>query len=105
MEAMPDLSVPSRHALQEAVLTPRFDAADFQMIDALDIDKNGLRDKFGWIKDEFALDNKKSHFRRNEGFLADMTPQIATPANAWRGLQGFPNYPGPDHMLRVAAAD
>ncbi|MBX0326370.1 magnesium-protoporphyrin IX monomethyl ester (oxidative) cyclase [Oscillochloris sp. ZM17-4] len=70
MEAMPDLSVTTRHALQEAVLTPRFYTTDFKAIDALDIDKNGLRDEFEWIKDEFAHDYNKGHFKRNEEFLA-----------------------------------
>jgi len=71
MEAMPDLSVTTRHALQEAVLTPRFYTTDFKAIDALDIDKNGLRDEFEWVKAEFQYDYNKNHFRRNEEFLAN----------------------------------
>lgn len=70
MEAMPDLSVTTRHALQEAVLTPRFYTTDFKAIDALDIDKNGLRDEFEWVRGEFEHDYNREHFRRNEEFLA-----------------------------------
>ncbi|NTU80062.1 MAG: magnesium-protoporphyrin IX monomethyl ester (oxidative) cyclase [Chloroflexales bacterium] len=71
MEQMPDLSITTRHALQEAILTPRFYTTDFKAIDALDIDKNGLRDEFEWIRGEFAHDYNKGHFKRNEEFLAD----------------------------------
>lgn len=56
MEQMPDLSITTRHALQEAILTPRFYTTDFRAIDALDIDKNGLRDEFEWVRGEFAHD-------------------------------------------------
>lgn len=69
MEQMPDLSMTTRHALQEAVLTPRFYTTDFKAIDALDIDKNGLRDEFEWIRAEFEHDYNRTHFKRNEEFL------------------------------------
>jgi magnesium-protoporphyrin IX monomethyl ester (oxidative) cyclase len=71
MEQMPDLSITTRHALQEAMLTPRFYTTDFKAIDALDIDRNGLRDEFEWIRAEFEHDYNKGHFRRNEEFLAN----------------------------------
>jgi magnesium-protoporphyrin IX monomethyl ester (oxidative) cyclase len=69
MEQMPDLSLTTKHALQEAVLTPRFYTTDYKAIDALDIDKNGLRDEFEWIKAEFEHDYNRGHFKRNEEFL------------------------------------
>jgi len=71
MEQMPDLSVTTRHALQEAILTPRFYTTDFKAIDALDIDRNGLRDEFEWIREEFERDYNRNHFKRNEEFLAN----------------------------------
>jgi magnesium-protoporphyrin IX monomethyl ester (oxidative) cyclase len=71
MMQMPGEFTPTtQHALQEAVLTPRFYTTDFKAIDRLDIDKNGLRDEFNWIRDEFARDYNKGHFVRNEEFLA-----------------------------------
>jgi magnesium-protoporphyrin IX monomethyl ester (oxidative) cyclase len=79
MEQMPDLSMTTRHALQEAVLTPRFYTTDFKAIDALDIDKNGLREEFEWIKDEFAHDYNKNHFKRNEEFLANFDDMPVRP--------------------------
>jgi magnesium-protoporphyrin IX monomethyl ester (oxidative) cyclase len=69
MEMMPDLSRTTNHALKEAILTPRFYTTDFKAIDALDIDRLGLREEFEWIRDEFAHDYNKNHFRRNEEFL------------------------------------
>ncbi len=79
MEQMPNLSMTTRHALQEAVLTPRFYTTDFKAIDALDIDKNGLRDEFEWIKDEFAHDYNRHHFKRNEEFLANFDDMPVRP--------------------------
>ncbi|MEM8531953.1 MAG: magnesium-protoporphyrin IX monomethyl ester (oxidative) cyclase [Chloroflexota bacterium] len=66
---MPELSGTTRHALQEAVLSPRFYTTDFAAIDNLNID--GLRDEFEWIRDEFARDYNKGHFVRNEEFVAN----------------------------------
>lgn len=79
MEQMPDLSVTTRHALQEAVLTPRFYTTDFKAIDGLDIDKQGLRDEFNWIRDEFAHDYNRTHFRRNEEFLENFDDMPVRP--------------------------
>ncbi len=79
MEQMPDLSMTTRHALQEAVLTPRFYTTDFKAIDALDIDKNGLRDEFEWIRAEFEHDYNRTHFRRNEEFLANFDEMPVRP--------------------------
>lgn len=66
---MPELSVTTRHAMQEAILNPRFYTTDFAQIDRLKIDH--LRDEFDWIRDEFARDYNKGHFVRNEEFLAN----------------------------------
>ncbi|NOK58384.1 MAG: magnesium-protoporphyrin IX monomethyl ester (oxidative) cyclase [Chloroflexi bacterium AL-W] len=66
---MPELSGTTRHALQEAVLSPRFYTTDFAAIDRLNID--ALRDEFEWIRDEFAHDYNKGHFVRNEEFNAN----------------------------------
>jgi magnesium-protoporphyrin IX monomethyl ester (oxidative) cyclase len=66
---MPELSVTTRHALQEAVLSPRFYTTDFAAIDRLKIDH--LRDEFDWIRNEFARDYNKGHFVRTDAFLAD----------------------------------
>ncbi|GAB4439931.1 MAG: magnesium-protoporphyrin IX monomethyl ester (oxidative) cyclase [Chloroflexi bacterium OHK40] len=71
MEQMPDLSVTTRHALQESAISPRFYTTDYKAIDALDIDKNGLRDEFEWIREEFEHDYNRTHFKRNEEFLAN----------------------------------
>ena len=72
MMQMPGEFTPTtRHALQEAVLSPRFYTTDFKAIDRLDIDKNGLRDEFEWIRGEFERDYNKGHFVRNEEFSAD----------------------------------
>lgn len=66
---MPELSGTTRHALKEAVLTPRFYTTDFAAIDRLRIDR--LRDEFEWIRAEFAHDYNKGHFVRNEEFMAN----------------------------------
>jgi magnesium-protoporphyrin IX monomethyl ester (oxidative) cyclase len=74
---MPELSVTTSHALQEAVLSPRFYTTDFAAIDALQIDH--LRDEFEWIKGEFARDYNKGHFIRTAEFQNDFS---AMPARA-----------------------
>ena len=79
MEQMPDLSMTTKHALQETAISPRFYTTDFKAIDALDIDKNGLRDEFEWIKNEFAHDYNRTHFKRNEEFLADFDDMPVRP--------------------------
>ncbi len=66
---MPELSGTTRHALKEAILTPRFYTTDFAAIDRLKID--ALRDEFEWIRAEFEHDYNKGHFVRNEEFLAN----------------------------------
>lgn len=58
----------TRHAIQEAVLSPRFYTTDFAAIDRLKVDH--MRDEFEWIRDEFARDYNKGHFVRNDEFLA-----------------------------------
>jgi magnesium-protoporphyrin IX monomethyl ester (oxidative) cyclase len=69
MEMPGEFSSTTRHALKEAILTPRFYTTDFKAIDALDIDKNGLRDEFNWVRDEFAHDYNRQHFKRTDEFL------------------------------------
>ncbi|MFN3372677.1 MAG: magnesium-protoporphyrin IX monomethyl ester (oxidative) cyclase, partial [Chloroflexus sp.] len=54
MEMPGEFSRTTRHALKEAILSPRFYTTDFKAIDKLEIDRNGLRDEFDWIRDEFA---------------------------------------------------
>jgi magnesium-protoporphyrin IX monomethyl ester (oxidative) cyclase len=65
----PGMSFTTRHALQEAMLTPRFYTTDFDQIDRLNIEH--LRDEFDWIRNEFAHDYNRNHFVRNEEFLAN----------------------------------
>lgn len=66
---MPELSVTTSHALQEAVLSPRFYTTDFAAIDRLKI--GHMRDEFEWIRGEFARDYNKGHFVRTDAFLSD----------------------------------
>jgi magnesium-protoporphyrin IX monomethyl ester (oxidative) cyclase len=66
---MAELSGTTRHALQEAVLSPRFYTTDFAAIDRLKIEH--LRNEFDWIRDEFARDYNRHHFVRNAEFQAD----------------------------------
>lgn len=80
MMQMPGEFTPTTsHALQEAVLSPRFYTTDFKAIDRLDIDKNGLRDEFEWIRHEFERDYNKGHFVRNDEFLADFDDMPVRP--------------------------
>jgi magnesium-protoporphyrin IX monomethyl ester (oxidative) cyclase len=79
MEQMPDLSITTKHALQETAISPRFYTTDYKAIDALDIDKNGLRDEFEWIRAEFEHDYNKGHFKRNEEFLANFDEMPVRP--------------------------
>ena len=79
MEQMPDLSLTTKHALQESVISPRFYTTDFKAIDNLDIDKNGLRDEFEWIKAEFEHDYNRTHFKRSEEFLQDFDDMPVRP--------------------------
>jgi magnesium-protoporphyrin IX monomethyl ester (oxidative) cyclase len=70
MMQMPGEFTPTtQHALQEAVLSPRFYTTDFKAIDRLHIDH--MRDEFEWIRGEFEHDYNKGHFVRNEEFTAD----------------------------------
>ncbi|MBA3946650.1 MAG: magnesium-protoporphyrin IX monomethyl ester (oxidative) cyclase [Herpetosiphonaceae bacterium] len=63
---MTELSLTTSHALQEAVLTPRFYTTDFAAIDHMQVDH--MRDEFEWIRGEFAHDYNKGHFVRNAEF-------------------------------------
>ncbi|GAB4111623.1 MAG: magnesium-protoporphyrin IX monomethyl ester (oxidative) cyclase [Roseiflexaceae bacterium] len=70
MMQMPgEFSATTQHALQEAVLTPRFYTTDFKAVDKLHVDH--MRDEFEWIRLEFEKDYNKDHFKRNDEFLAD----------------------------------
>jgi magnesium-protoporphyrin IX monomethyl ester (oxidative) cyclase len=66
---MAELSGTTRHALQDAVLNPRFYTTDFDEVDAINYEH--MRDEMEWIRDEFARDYNKNHFKRNEEFLAN----------------------------------
>ncbi len=69
MMQMPGEFTPTtRHALQEAVLTPRFYTTDFKAVDKLHVDH--MREEFEWIRQEFENDYNKDHFKRNDEFLA-----------------------------------
>jgi magnesium-protoporphyrin IX monomethyl ester (oxidative) cyclase len=68
MMQMPgEFSNTTRHALKEAVLTPRFYTTDYKAVDKLVVDH--MRDEFEWIKSEFERDYNKGHFVRNDEFL------------------------------------
>ncbi len=69
MEMPGEFSRTTRHALKEAVLTPRFYTTDFKAIDRLHVDH--MRDEFEWICGEFEHDYNKTHFRRTDEFLAN----------------------------------
>ncbi len=69
MMQMPGEFTPTtRHALQEAVLTPRFYTTDFAAVDRLNVDH--MRDELEWIKLEFEKDYNRDHFKHNAEFLA-----------------------------------
>ena len=73
---MPELSGSSRHGkLKEAILDPRFYTTDFDEVDELDYEH--MRDEMEWVRDEFAHDYNKGHFRRNEEFAADFSDMPA----------------------------
>ncbi|MEM9955393.1 MAG: magnesium-protoporphyrin IX monomethyl ester (oxidative) cyclase [Chloroflexota bacterium] len=67
---MPELSGSSRYdqngKLKEAILDPRFYTTDFDEVDAMDYEH--MRHEMEWIRDEFAHDYNKTHFRRTEEF-------------------------------------
>ncbi|HMP39181.1 MAG TPA: magnesium-protoporphyrin IX monomethyl ester (oxidative) cyclase [Roseiflexaceae bacterium] len=70
MMNMPGEFTPTtRHALQEAILTPRFYTTDFKAVDKLHVDH--MRDEFEWIRSEFEHDYNRNHFKRNDEFLAN----------------------------------
>ena len=69
MEVMPDLSSTTRHALQEAILQPRFYTTDFDEVDKLRI--SHMQDEFAWMMHEFERDYNRNHFVRNDEFLAN----------------------------------
>lgn len=64
---MPELSGTTRHALKEAVLSPRFYTTDFKAVDALKFDH--MRHELEWIRDEFGKDYNRDHFKRTDEFL------------------------------------
>ncbi|MCB0061382.1 MAG: magnesium-protoporphyrin IX monomethyl ester (oxidative) cyclase [Caldilineaceae bacterium] len=66
---MAELSGTTRHALKEAVLSPRFYTTDFEEVDAMDYEH--MRTEMEWVCGEFARDYNKNHFKRNEEFQAD----------------------------------
>lgn len=67
MVEMSEMSGTTRHALQEAVLNPRFYTTDFKAVDA--IKYKHMKDEFEWIRDEFARDYNLHHFKRTDEFL------------------------------------
>ena len=69
MEMPGEFSSTTRHALKEAVLTPRFYTTDFKAVDRLHVDH--MREEFEWIRGEFERDYNKNHFKRNDEFLAN----------------------------------
>ncbi|MEN9933766.1 MAG: hypothetical protein RLZZ387_345 [Chloroflexota bacterium] len=70
MMTMPgEFSQTTRHALKEAVLTPRFYTTDYKAVDKLHVEH--MRDEFEWIRGEFERDYNKGHFVRNEEFQAN----------------------------------
>ena len=69
MEMPGEFSTTTRHALKEAVLTPRFYTTDFAAVDKLRVEH--MRDEFEWIKNEFEHDYNKGHFVRNDEFQAN----------------------------------
>ncbi len=76
MMTMPgEFSSTTQHALREAVLTPRFYTTDYKAVDRLHVDH--MRDEFAWIRDEFAHDYNRTHFKRNDEFLADFNQMPA----------------------------
>jgi len=66
---MPEISGTTRHALQEATLDPRFYTTDFDEVNAIDYEH--MREEMEWIRDEFAHDYNKDHFKRNDEFKAN----------------------------------
>ncbi len=69
MMQMPGEFTPTtQHAMQEAILTPRFYTTDYKAVDKLHVDH--MREEFEWIRSEFERDYNKGHFVRNDEFLA-----------------------------------
>lgn len=60
-----EYSPTTRHALREAILTPRFYTTDFRAIDRLNI--THMRNEFDWIRNEFEFDYNKKHFCAQRG--------------------------------------
>ncbi len=78
MEVMPDLNSTTRHALQEAILQPRFYTTDFDEVDKLRIAH--MQEEFAWMMREFERDYNRNHFVRNDEFLADFDDMPARQA-------------------------
>ena len=73
---MPELSGSSRHGkMKEAILDPRFYTTDFEEVDALDYEH--MRHEMEWIRDEFAFDYNKKHFKRTDEFQEDFSDMPA----------------------------
>jgi magnesium-protoporphyrin IX monomethyl ester (oxidative) cyclase len=71
MMQMPgEFSSTTQHALREAVLTPRFYTTDFKAVDRLRVG-GPAQDEIEWLRDEFARDYNRTHFKRNDEFLAN----------------------------------
>lgn len=66
-----ELSGTTQHALKEAALNPRFYTTDFDEVDAIEFEH--MREEFEWIRDEFARDYNKNHFKRTDEFLEDFS--------------------------------
>jgi magnesium-protoporphyrin IX monomethyl ester (oxidative) cyclase len=68
MQMPGEFSATTEHALQEAVLTPRFYTTDFKAIDRLRVG-GPAQDEIEWLREEFAHDYNRTHFKRNDEFL------------------------------------
>ena len=72
-----DVNEVTRHAQQDATLSPRFYTTDFAAMDRLDV--TPVREMWDELVAEFRRDPNKDHFKRNEEFDADfsgMPPKV-----------------------------
>ncbi|MGJ3238539.1 MAG: magnesium-protoporphyrin IX monomethyl ester (oxidative) cyclase [Anaerolineae bacterium] len=73
---MPELSGSSRHGkTKEAILDPRFYTTDFDEVNSLDY--SALQEEIEWLRDEFAHDYNKTHFKRTDEFSDDFSDMPA----------------------------
>jgi magnesium-protoporphyrin IX monomethyl ester (oxidative) cyclase len=70
MQMPGEFSATTQHALQEAVLTPRFYTTDFKAIDRLRVG-GPAQDEIEFLREEFAHDYNRTHFKRTDEFLGD----------------------------------